>query len=276
MPTVHPTAFVDADAHLADDVHIGPYCVISGPVVLGPGVRLIAHVSIQGPCMVGDGTIVYPNASLGFEPQDFKFKPGSPTAGVKVGRHCLIREHATVHASTRPDRPTTVGDRVLMMVNTHLGHDAWVGDDVILVNNSLLAGHTEVQSRAILSGGAMLHQFGRIGRMAMCGGGSVLSNDVPPFCMTANRNTLVGLNLVGLRRSGMPAEEINAVKRAYSQVFRVNPPRSELLAMLDERARTSDAVAEMAAFIRASKRPICPVGGRRTRQSSNAPEEGAE
>lgn len=274
MPTVHPTAVVDPQAQLADDAQIGPYCIVSGPVTLGAGVRLIAHVNIQGPCTIGDATIVYPNASLGFEPQDFKFKPGAPTAGVSIGRNCLIREHATIHASTKPDRPTTIGDRVLMMVNSHLGHDAWVGDDVILVNNCMLAGHSEVQSKAILSGGAMLHQFGRIGRMAMCGGGSVLSNDVPPFCMTANRNTLVGLNLVGLRRSGMPPDEINAIKRAYSQVFRINPPRTELLEMLDERAKSSPAVAEMAAFVRASKRAICPVGGRRTHQSSNAPEEG--
>lgn len=274
MPTVHPTAVVDAQAQLADDVQIGPFCVLSGPVTLGAGVRLIAHVNIQGPCTIGDATIVYPNASLGFEPQDFKFKPGAPTAGVTIGRNCLIREHATVHAATKPDRPTSVGDRVLMMVNSHLGHDAWVGDDVILVNNCMLAGHSEVQSRAILSGGAMLHQFGRVGRMAMCSGGSVLSNDVPPFCMTANRNTLVGLNLVGLRRSGMPPEEINAIKRAYSQVFRINPPRAELLEMLDERAKSSPAVGEMAAFVRASKRAICPVGGRRTHQVSNAPEEG--
>lgn len=271
MPTVHPSAIVGDRVVLADDVQIGPFCVLTGEVTLAPGVRLIAHVSIQGPCTIGERTVVYPNASIGFEPQDFKFKPGSPTAGVRVGSDCLIREHVTIHAASKPERPTTVGDRVLLMVNSHMGHDAIVHDDAILVNNVMMGGHSEVYARAIMSGGSMLHQFGRVGRLAMCSGGSVLSNDVPPFCMTANRNTLVGLNLVGLRRSGMPQDEINAVKRAFGQVFRANPPRAELLGMLDERGETSAAVAEMAAFVRASKRSICPVGGRRTHLTTNAP-----
>ena len=266
MPIVHPTAIVDPLAQLADDVQIGPYCIVQGPARLAPGVRLISHASINGRVTIGENTIVYPNAMIGFEPQDYKFKPGMETAGVVIGSDCIIREHATVHAASKPDRPTTIGSRVFLMVNSHVGHDAIVHDEVILVNNSCLAGHSEVYRKATLSGGVLLHQNGRIGRLAMCGGGSILSNDVPPFCMTANRNTLVGLNVIGLRRSGMPADEINAIKRAYREVFRINPNRTELLEMLDERAKTSACVAEMAEFVRASKRSICPVGGRRTNQ----------
>lgn len=273
MPNIHPTATVDEAAILADDVEVGPYTIVSGPVTMGPGVRLLARVSIQGPVTIGAGTVIYPNACIGFEPQDYKFKPGMETAGVVIGEGCLIREHATVHASTKPDRPTRLGDRVFMMVNTHVGHDAEVRDDAILVNNTCLAGHCEVHERAILSGACLLHQFGRIGRLAMCSGGAIMANDVPPFCMSAQRNMLVGLNLVGMRRSGMPREEIDAVRRAYREVLRRNPPRQEMLAQLRERGEQSPAVMQMYEFVRDSTRRITPVGGRRYRQASNAPEE---
>lgn len=274
MPTVHPTAVIDPAAELADDAQIGPFCVLTGPVKLGAGARLISHVTVNGNTTIGAGTTVYPNASIGFEPQDYKFKPGMVTAGVRIGENCLIREHATVHAASGNERPTTLGDRVFLMVNAHVGHDAIVHNDVILVNNAALAGHTEVFDKAILSGGVVMHQHGRVGRLAMCSGGAVLTNDVPPYCMAAQRNTLVGLNLVGMRRSGMSRTEIDAVRRAYREVFRNNPGRHELLEMLDERAQTSEAVAEMAAFVRGTKRSITPVGGRRFRLATNAPDEG--
>lgn len=276
MPTVHPTAIVGPEVVLADDVIVGPYCVLESAVRLGAGVRLGSHACLKGPLTVGAGTAVYPHASLGFEAQDYKFRPGTPTAGVVIGENCLIREHATVHAATNTDRPTRVGDRVFLMVNAHVGHDAVVHHDVILVNNAALGGHTEVFDRAILSGGVIMHQHGRVGRLAMCSGGAVVTNDVPPFCMSAQRNMLVGLNLVGMRRSGMAGEEIDAVKRAYGEVLRRNPPRSELLGELAERGRSSPSVLLMHDFVAGARRAIAPVGGRRINRSSNAPGEGLE
>lgn len=273
MPNVHPSAILGPEVQIADDVEIGPYCVLTGRVELAPGVRLLAHVNVSGPITIGAGTVVYPNASLGFEPQDYKFKPGAVTAGVAIGANCLIREHATVHAASKNDRPTTLGNRVFLMVNSHVGHDAIVRDEAILVNNVALAGHTEVHEKAILSGGTVMHQNGRIGRLAMCSGGSVLTNDVPPFCMSAQRNMLVGLNLIGMRRSGMPREEIDAVRRAYRELLRRNPPRDELLGELERRGADSAAVRLMYEFVRDTKRSITPVGGRRYRLASNAPEE---
>ena len=273
MPKIHPTAAVDDAATLGDDVEIGPFCIVTGPVTLGPGVRLLARVSVQGPATIGAGTIVYPNACIGFEAQDYKFKPGSATAGIVIGAQCLIREHATVHAATSVDKPTRIGDRVFMMVNSHAGHDCEVRDDAILVNNTALAGHCQVHERAILSGGCLVHQFGRVGRLAMCSGGSTMTNDVPPFCMAAQRNMLVGLNLIGMRRSGMPRSEIDAVRRAYREIFRKNPPRDELVEQLRERAAESEAVGVMLDFVLKTRRSITPVGGRRYRMASNAPEE---
>lgn len=264
MHQIHATAVVEGDVELGEGVEIGPHCVVRGDVTLGDGVRLLSSVSIQGPVRIGSGTVLYPNASIGYEPQDYKFKPGSETAGVEIGCNTIVREHVTVHAATKLDEPTRIGDRVMMMVGCHAGHDACVGNDVVMVNSSQIAGHGRVHDRVIMSGGVLLHQFCRIGYGVMCSGGSILSNDVPPYCMTAGRNMVMGLNMVGMRRSGMPKEEIEAVRTAYRRVLRLNPPLGEMRAQLAELAEHSEAVRRMSDFIRDAKRPITPVGGRRS------------
>lgn len=259
---IHPSAVVPPEATLAEDVEIGPYCVLQGQVTLGPGVRLVSHVQLQGPITIGAGTQVWPFACLGLPPQDFKFGPDSVTAGVRIGADCIIREYASVHAATNDDTPTAIGDRVFMMGMSHVGHDGNVGDDVILVNYTGLAGHVTVGNKATLSGQCAVHQFCRIGRLAFMSAGTAVSTDVPPFCVVNERQRMGGVNLVGMRRSGMAREEITAVREAFRKCFRASLPKGELIETLDELGASSPAVAEMAEFVRTAQRPICPGRGK--------------
>ncbi|MBU6414264.1 MAG: acyl-ACP--UDP-N-acetylglucosamine O-acyltransferase [Planctomycetes bacterium] len=270
MPKIHASAIVSKESVLADDVEIGPSCILEGKVTLGAGVRLISHVNLFGPIEIGGGTIVHPGACLGFPGQDFKFKPGMPTTGVKIGSGCIIREHVTVHAATKPERPTLIGDRVFMMVNSHAGHDAWVHDDVVLVNGSLLAGHSEVESKAIISGNVAVHQFNRVGRFAMISGGSVISLDAPPFGIITGRNILRGVNVIGMRRNGYSAKDINAVRRAFREYLIKPCLREESLAGLRAGAAECPALEEIAVFIEKSKRGMA----RGTRSLMDHPEVG--
>ncbi|QOJ00759.1 MAG: acyl-ACP--UDP-N-acetylglucosamine O-acyltransferase [Phycisphaeraceae bacterium] len=266
MPSIHRSAVVDPAAQLADDVEIGPNCVVQGPAVLAAGVRLIANAYVQGPATIGEGTVLYPGSAVGLGPQDYKFKPGMPTAGVRIGRDCLIREGATVHAATRQDIPTTVGDRVFMMVNSHAGHDASVANDVVLVNGSVLAGFSQIAERVTLSGNVAVHQYNRIGRLAFLSGGSVYSTDVPPFCVGAGRNRIYAVNLVGMRRAGIDRAHITQVRVAFNRVFRRNLPRSEMLDVLAELGKDCPPVMEMREFVATGKKPLAPGAGRPTRE----------
>ncbi|MCK6477650.1 MAG: acyl-ACP--UDP-N-acetylglucosamine O-acyltransferase [Phycisphaerales bacterium] len=263
MPTIHSSATVSDQAVLADDVEIGPRCVIEGPVTLGPGVRLIASVHVSGPVEIGEGTTVYPFTCLGYPGQDWKFKPGDPTPGVRIGKGCILREHVTIHAATKPDRPTTVGDRCMMMVGTHLGHDSRIGNDVVMVNNSGLAGHSELGDNVTLSGMVGIHQFVRVGRFVFMAMGVGVSMDVPPFCVVPERQRMEGINRVGLRRAGFPRDHITAIDEAFRKVFRPgNLGRPEMIEMLTELGKECPPVMEMAEFVRQSKRGICPGSGR--------------
>jgi UDP-N-acetylglucosamine acyltransferase len=253
---IHPSAIVGKECELADGVEIGPFCVLEGKVSLGEGTRLLSHVTMLGPVTVGRGTTLYPGSAIGFPPQDYKFKPGMPTAGVKIGDGCLLRESTTVHAASKMEHPTTLGDRVFMMVNSHVGHDTVVCNDAILINGALLAGHVHMGEKATVSGNSAIHQFCRLGRMAFVTGTIGVSRDVPPFFMVGARNRLVGINAVGMRRNGFARVDIGYVREAFRRAFRVNLPREEMISILHEIARVSDPVREIAEFVATSKRGV--------------------
>lgn len=262
MPEIHPSAVVSTESELAPDCIIGPGCVLTGRVKLGAGVHLIASVQLNGPVEIGPGTVVYPFACLGFPGQDFKFKPGMPTPGVKVGSGCILREGVTIHAATKPEAATTVGNNVLMMVGSHIGHDGYVGNNVIMVNGAVMAGHSAAHDNATIGGLCAVHQFTRVGRMAFMSGGTAVSMDVPPFCIVSDRQRLGGINRVGLRRSGMDRAHITRVDEAFRLAFRNHSSRTEQIQILDDLGRDCPPVAEMAKFVKEAKRAICPGMGR--------------
>lgn len=262
MPRVHPTSVVSEQCEIASDAHVGPFCVITGQVRLEAGVQLLGHVHLSGPVRIGPRTVVYPFACLGFPPQDYKFKPGDATAGVTVGAECIIREHVTVHAASKMERPTTLGDRVFMMVNSHVGHDGQVGSGVILVNNVALGGHSEVHDGAIVSGSSVIHQFTRVGRLAFLQGDTAVSMDVPPFCLAYGHNAMAGINLVGLRRAGLPREQITRIREAFRLAFRRPLTKPERTAVLEKLGADCPPVMEMARFVAEAKKIVLPPEGR--------------
>ena len=253
---IHPTAIVDPECEIGDGVEIGPGCVLRGRIRIGAGTKLIASVQMSGPVEIGENCAFYPFSCVGFPPQDFKFKLGDATAGVRIGSGTILRESATIHAASKAENPTIVGDRVYMMVSSHVGHDARVGNNVILANSALLAGHSQVFDNAIMSGNTAIHQFNRLGRLGFISGNTCSAVDVPPFCVMASRNTLNGINVVGMRRAGIPRDQITLVREAYRSCFRTNMMRKQLIAELERRGADCPPILEMAEFCATAKRSI--------------------
>ncbi len=279
MPTIHPTAVIAPESlpGLAPDAEIGPWCVLTGPVRLGPGCKLIGNVYLHGPVVIGARCTLYPFVCVGFGPQDVKFKPGMPTPGVVIGDDCTLREYVSIHAASKPDGPTRVGDRAFMLASSHIGHDSVTGNDLTMVNGAALAGHCSIGDNVLLSGQAAVHQFCRVGRYAMISGDTAISADVPPFCTINERNRIGGINRVGLRRANMPRHHITALMEAYRLVLRNPTPNPIAVVKLRDMAAALDAppLAEMADFIAATKRGICPGMGRPPRLRDSRPVEEA-
>jgi UDP-N-acetylglucosamine acyltransferase len=63
---------------------------------------------------------------------------------------------------------------------------------------------------------------------------------MPPFCMMAERNELVGLNLIGLKRRGFERATIKELKKLFQLVFGVaGRPRVLAQAAIDDKLAES-------------------------------------
>jgi UDP-N-acetylglucosamine acyltransferase len=216
---IHPTSLVEPGARLGADVRIGPFCHVGANAELGAGVELVSHAVVAGHTRIGAGTRIFPFASIGHQPQDLKFRGEVST--LEIGDNCLLREGVTINPGTAGGGlKTVIGDRCVLLANSHIGHDCIVGSDVILSNNVMIAGHVSVGDFVIFGGGAAVIQFARVGSHAFVGGLTGLENDLIPYGMaTGNRATLAGLNLVGLKRRGVDREGIHALRGAYKLLF---------------------------------------------------------
>lgn len=250
---VHPTAVIDERARVAPDVRVGAYAVVEGPVVLGPGTVLMPHATILGHTELGEGNVVYPGAVLGADPQDLKHR--GETTRLLVGDRNRFREHVTVHLGTVPGGGVTrVGSDGLFMAGSHIAHDCEVGDRVILANQVLLAGHVRVAEGAILNGACALHHFTSVGRLAYVGGLSRITQDVHPFTIVEGHPARVrGCNVVGLRRAGVPEEAVQRVNRAIRSIFLSKSSTAALAIQALEAEHPEDPlIGEVLASIRAS------------------------
>ena len=197
---------------------IHPTAIIEEGVQLGAGCVVQAHAIIRKHTVLADGVAVHPFAVVGGDPQYLKFDPAT-VSGVRVGAGTVIREHVTINRSIHAGQFTTVGARCFLMANSHVGHDSAVADDVVLANNVMLAGHVTVGRHTFLGGGAGFHQFCRIGEGVIVSGLARIAQDIPPFAMAAERNEIIGLNLIGLKRRGFDRATIGEIKDAFRVVY---------------------------------------------------------
>jgi UDP-N-acetylglucosamine acyltransferase len=247
---LHPTALVAPGARLGENVQIGPYAVIEPDTELGDGCRVAAHAVIKRYTRMGRNNRVAEFAVIGGEPQDFKFR--DCPSYVIIGEGNRIGEGVTIHRSNHEGGATRLGNDNFLMAMSHVAHDCVLGNQVILANAALLGGHVEVGDRAFISGAVTVHQFCRIGRLALVAASARVNQDCLPFVISdGNPARARALNIVGLRRGGLPAEDIAALRRAL-HLLRSGRSQAELLAVLEQEA--SPAVQELAAFIRASRR----------------------
>jgi UDP-N-acetylglucosamine acyltransferase len=270
--TIHPTAVVHPQAELADPVDIGPYVVIGAHVRIGAGTVVASHAVIDGWTTIGAACDIGVGAVLGGAPQDLKFR--GQRSYLHIGDHTCIREYVTVHRSSEEDGATTIGAHNFLMAYSHVAHDCHLGDHVIMVNYAGLSGYVEVEDRAFISGHNAVHQFVRIGYLAMVSGASRVVKDVPPFMIAEGNPTRVrGLNVVGMRRLGIPPAARVELRRAHRLLYRSGLNTSQALQRMREADFSGDEVRRLINFIATSKRGICP--GVRLNADHASEEEGA-
>ncbi len=234
---IHPSASIHPSAQIAEDVEIGAGCVVGPQCVVGRGTRLHPAAMVVSHTTLGEGNELHPCAIIGGDPQDRKYNPSRPGRLI-IGDRNVFREHVTINRSVGDEVPTRVGSGCYLMAYSHFGHNAQIGDGVTLANCACVAGHGRVGSGSFLSGGGMMHQYCSVGELVMFQGLTAVSQHVPPFVIVTRVNVVVGLNRVGLARSGrFTPEERENLKQVYRLMYRDREQRtmSDALAAASER-----------------------------------------
>jgi UDP-N-acetylglucosamine acyltransferase len=246
---IHPLAIVEPGAQLGEGVKVGPYSHVGADAVIGDRCELISHVSILGATTLGPDSVVFPQATLGAPPQNRAHKGGRTT--LTIGANATIREGVTMHLGTDTSRgKTTVGANGNFLAYSHVGHDCDVGDNVTFANSVALGGHVEVGDFVTIGGLSAVHQFCRIGHHAFVAGMTGVIGDIIPYAMASGaRSKLHGLNIIGMKRSGMSRADLHAARRAYRALFVASTPLAQNLEQLAAEGEHGAAVADIIAFL---------------------------
>ena len=252
---IHPTAIVDPNAKLGENVKIGAYSIIGPEVTIGNGTIVESHVVIEGETIIGENNYIFSFASIGKEPQDLKFA-GEKTR-VVIGNNNKIREFVTIHRGTIDKYETRIGNNTLVMAYVHIAHDCIIGDNCVLANAATFAGHVEVEDYAVVGGLTAVHQFTRVGRHAMIGGCSAVNQDVVPYMLSeGNKARAVYINIVGLQRRGFSEEQIKRLRELYKIIFKKKLKLKEALQTVEREYGQYEEAQNLINFIRKSKRGI--------------------
>ena len=253
---IHKTAVIDPKARLNNNVQVGPYCVIGPNVEIGDDTIIQSHVNISGNVKIGKKNKIYPFVSIN-DPQDLKYN-GEPT-NLVIGDNNKIREYVTINPGTvGGGGKTVIGNNCLFMISSHIAHDCKVGNNVIIANNVPLGGHAIIEDNVVIGGNSAVQQFTRIGKMAMIGGMTGVLHDVIPYGVsTGNRNSLQGLNLIGLRRAKFENKDILGLSEVYKEIF-ATKNINENISKLNGSFQENPLVKNVINFItKDKKRSIC-------------------
>lgn len=255
MTNIHPTALVDKNAQLGENISIGPFAVIEADVVIGDDSSIGPQVYVADGARIGRKCAIHKGAVVATLPQDLKF--GGEKTLFEIGDETVIREFCTLNRGTLAHGKSSIGRQCLLMAYSHVAHDCTVGDHVIMANGVQLGGHVTIEDWAIIGGMTPVHQFCKVGQHCMIGGGFRVIQDVPPYILASEEPLrYCGLNSVGLRRRGFSEETTLLLKRAYRFLYRSGLNVSQAVARIKAEVTPIAEVQHMIAFIESSDRGI--------------------
>lgn len=256
---IHPTAVIASSAKIGSGTVVGPYSVIGPFVSIGTENTIGSHVVIDGYTNIGNKNLIYQFASVGAAPQDKKFHGERST--LKIGDNNVIREYVTLQPGTEGGGLCTeIGSGNLFMASTHVGHDCLVGNDNVFANAATLAGHVKVGHKVTVGGLSGIHQFVRVGDLALIGAGSMVTQDIPPYCISqGDRARLVGINTIGLQRAGFSESQIALCKKLYRELFMSKKVLVEALKHARSELATDAQVKMFLDFVESSERGVASL-----------------
>jgi UDP-N-acetylglucosamine acyltransferase len=256
---IHPSSTISKEAEIADDVVIGPYCIVRGRVRIGAGTKLDSHVSVgsdYGIVEIGRNNHISAGSALGGPPQDIYYK-NEPTR-LTIGDDNFIREFTSINIGTaRSIGETRIGNKNMIMAYVHLGHDCQVGDSNVIVNSTQIAGHVQIDSNVTIGGVCAVNQFVRIGSNCFVTGYSAVHKDVLPYSICrGNYAVCAATNKIGLQRSGFDSEKVENIHRAIRIIIKGSSTIAEGIDRIQRECLPTPEIEYLVNFVKTSKRGI--------------------
>ncbi|MCE3283022.1 MAG: lpxA [Chitinophagaceae bacterium] len=249
---ISPLAHIHSAARLGENVKVDAFAIIEEDVEIGEGTHVMANACVLSGSRIGKNCKLFPGAVVGGMPQDLGYKGEKTTC--EIGDNTVLREYVTVNRGTPKDKGITrVGSNCLIMAYCHVAHDCVVGNHVVMANSVQLAGHVIIDDYARLGGLAGVHQFIHIGSYTYIAGQILIRKDVPPFVKAARDPlSFVGVNVVGLERSGFSKEAIRQVQEMYHVLFVQGHPTSKAIEIIESTITDSDVKKQIVSFVKNS------------------------
>ena len=229
---IHPTAIVSDKAEIGDGNTVGPFAIVEAGAQLGDNNRIAAHAIVKKGVRMKNSNTIFEQAVIGGMPQHKAYTDETVETFLEIGSDNIIRESVTINCAWHAGESTKLGDGNFLMHAMHIGHDCIIGNEGTFGPGVGIGGHVEIHDNAVISGGVMIHQFVHIGRNAMIGGNSKITQDVLPFMITDGNPAVVhGLNVVGLKRSGVNMSDLKVLKQAYRLLFQGGSMKDNVVAI---------------------------------------------
>ena len=174
---IHPTAFIDPLAKLAEgvfvgafacinagaviaaDVHIGEHCVIGQGAAIGESSRLYARVTLGECCVVGERCIVHSGVVIGadgfgFAPHDGHWEKIEQLGNVRIGNDVEIGANSCIDRGSLQD--TVIEDGVKLDNLIQIGHNVRIGAHSALAGCVGVAGSASIGAHCTIGGGAVV------------------------------------------------------------------------------------------------------------------------
>lgn len=179
---IHPTAIIDPDAKIGNNVAIGAYCVI-GKVIIGDDCVLDSNVRVYDDTVMGKGCIIKAGAVLGgagfgFESDENGNKFRFPQIG-----GLIIGNQVEIGANTCVDRGalsnTEIGDFTKINNLCHIAHNNKIGKNVIITGCVNISGSNVIEDNVWIAPNASIRGYVHLGKGCVVGMGAVATKDIP-------------------------------------------------------------------------------------------------
>ena len=251
--SVSETASVDPRAQIADDVFIGPFCVVGPDVSIGRGTRLSSHIWIMGSVTLGEFNDIGPFVAIGGDPQDTSYR-GTATK-IEIGDHNTIHQRVTIHlASEKEDGVTRIGSHNTLLTGAHIAHDCKLGDGITIGSNALLAGHVHIEDGAYLEEAVAVLPFVTIGGSSYVDGQSKVNQDVPPYLSVGGiPASVLGINDRAHEPEPRDPEVDQALIQAYQLLFLERMPIGLAVEVLESHDQLTPEVLYLIKFVESQR-----------------------